>query len=194
MFDKLISKKVLLPLLGCSFVYGLILPFMWGNNPASSMGTLSLLCEDRKIWFWLWGILTSGSILLNAQYMYKKYNYKNKLLNVLSLLSFLSMCGVALTLGHSIEDWNMKRLLHWISTGLFIAFLIAAISLFFIFNIKRHNKFKVLTVLSFMILGCFGVLFAVMGKSAVMEMVPIALMQILLFTVNYTKVFDVDLK
>ena len=40
-----------------SFVYGLVLPFCWGNNPASELGTLSLLCENRKIWFWLWSIM-----------------------------------------------------------------------------------------------------------------------------------------
>ncbi|MBQ4266995.1 MAG: hypothetical protein IJB93_02280, partial [Clostridia bacterium] len=60
--------------LAVAFVYGLVLPFCWGNNPASELGTLSLLCENRKIFFWLWGILTSGSIILNTQFMYRKYN------------------------------------------------------------------------------------------------------------------------
>ena len=60
-----------------SFVYGLVLPFCWGNNPASELGTLSLLCENRKLFFWLWGILTSGSIIANTQYMYRKFSYKS---------------------------------------------------------------------------------------------------------------------
>ena len=61
--------------LSCAFVYGLILPFCWGNDPTSEFGTLSLLCESggRQIWFWIWGILSSGSIVLNTQYMYKKF-------------------------------------------------------------------------------------------------------------------------
>ena len=93
-------------------MYGLALPFFWGNNPASELGTLSLFCEDRKGWFWLWGVLTSGGILINTQYMYKKFGMKNKFLDALSVLGFIGMCAVALTLGHSIEDWNPKRILH----------------------------------------------------------------------------------
>jgi flavodoxin len=108
--------------LGIAFVYGLVLPFMWGNNPMSETGTLSLLCEDRKLFFWIWGILTSGSIILNTKYLYQRYNYKNKIFDALCIMGFISMCCVALTLGHSIADWNPKRLLHWIATGVFIAF------------------------------------------------------------------------
>ena len=39
-----------------------------------------------------------------------------------------------------------------------------------------------------MILGTFLVIFIGVGKSALMEMIPIALMQIFLFVVNFTSV------
>lgn len=172
--------------LAAAFVYGLVLPFCWGNNPASELGTLSLLCENRKIYFWLWGILTSGSIILNTQLMYRKYNYKNKFFNVLCVLGFLSVCTVALTLGHSIEDWNPKRIAHWVATGLFIAFTLAPIVLFFIVNIKKQKHFGLFTAISFLILATFLVIFAVVGKSSLMEMVPIAMMEVFLFVINFT--------
>ena len=174
--------------LAVAFVYGLVLPFCWGNNPASELGTLSLLCEDRKIWFWIWGILTSGSIILNTQYMYKKFSYKNKLYDVLCAAGFISVCVVALTLGHSIADWNPKRIAHWVATGIFIVFTLAPIVMFFIANIKKHKQFKALTVVAFMILGTFIFIFAVVGKSALMEMIPIAMMEVFLFVVNFTSV------
>ena len=175
-----------------SFVYGLVLPFCWGNNPASELGTLSLLCENRKIWFWLWGILISGGIIMNTQYMYRKFSYKNKFYDVLCALGFISVCVVALTLGHSIEDWNPKRIAHWVATGVFIVFTLAPIVLFFITNIKKHKQFKVLTVIAFMILATFIVIFAVVGKSALMEMVPIAMMEVFLFVINFTSVVKTD--
>ena len=175
-----------------AFVYGLVLPFCWGNNPASELGTLSLLCEDRKIWFWIWGALTSGSIILNTQYMYRKFSYKNKFYDVLCALGFISVCVVALTLGHCIEDWNPKRIAHWVATGMFIVFTLAPIVLFFITNIKKHKQFKVLTVIAFMILATFIVIFAVVGKSALMEMVPIAMMEVFLFVINFTSVVKTD--
>lgn len=179
-------KPICIITLLCAFVYGLALPFFWGNNPASELGTLSLLCENRKGWFWLWGVLTSGGILINTQYMYKKFGMKNKILDALSVLGFIGMCAVALTLGHSIEDWNPKRILHWVATGLFIAFTVASIAVFFIINRKKHEKFPMLTVITFLILGTFVVIFATVGKSALMEMIPLALIEIFLFCVNFT--------
>lgn len=172
--------------LAVSFVYGLVLPFCWGNNPASELGTLSLLCEDRKVWFWLWGILVSGGIIMNTQYMYRKFSFRSKLYDVLCALGFISVCVVALTLGHSIEDWNPKRIAHWVATGIFIVFTLAPIVLFFIQNRKKHAQFNKLTFCAFMILATFLVIFIGIGKSALMEMIPIALMQIFLFVVNFT--------
>ncbi len=184
--DKIISKPICIVMLFCAFVYGLVLPFCWGNNPMSETGTLSLLCENRKMWFWLWGILTSGSLILNTQYMYKSYKIKNKWFDIMCACGFISMCFIALTLGHSIEDWNPKRLAHWIATGLFIVFTVAPIALFFIAYIKKFKHFGVLAGCTFMILGTFVVIFAAVGKSALMEMVPLALIEIFMFIVNFT--------
>lgn len=173
-------------LLFAAFVWGLVLPFLWGNSPMSETGTLSLLCENRKPYFWLWGLLTSGAIILNTQYLYKKYSYKNKFFNALCVLAFISICCVALTLGHSIADWNPKRLLHWIATGMFIVFTASPLLLFFIVNVKKFSRFKLFAVVTVLILGTFIVIFAVVGKSALMEIVPIALIEIFLFVLNFT--------
>lgn len=190
--ENILSKPICIGVLLCGFVYGLALPFFWGNNPASEMGTLSLLCEDRKLFFWLWGILTSGGIILNTQYMYIKFSYKSKFLDTLCVLAFISMACIALTLGHSIDSWNPKRLAHWVATGLFIALTMAPIVLFFIFERKKHKHFGILTLCTFMILGCFALLFALVGKSAVMEMVPIALIEVFLFIVNFTPLIKAE--
>lgn len=181
-------KILCISALFCAFVYGLALPFFWGNNPASELGTLSLLCEtaERKIFFWFWGVLTSGSIFVNTQYMYNKFGMKNKLLTAIGALGFVSICAVALTLGHSIDDWNPKRIAHWVATGAFIAFTVASIALYFIINRKKHPKFDMLTVCTFLILGTFVVIFATVGKSALMEMIPLALIELFLFAVNFT--------
>ena len=184
--EEILNKPLCITVLFLAFVYGLVLPFMWGNNPASELGTLSLLCEDRKGWFWLWGILTSGSLIMSTQYMYKSYKIKNKWLDGMCVAGFVSMCLIALTLGHSIEDWNPKRIAHWVATGVFIVFTMAPIALFFIVYRKRFEYFNIFTVCTFIILGTFIVIFATVGKSALMEMVPIALMEVFMFIVNFT--------
>lgn len=183
------SKPFCIIFLAMAFVYGLILPFCWGNNPASELGTLSLLCEDpdKKIFFWIWGILTSGSIIANTQLLYSKYNIKSKVSNFFCLLSFIGVCVVALTLGHSIEDWNPKRIAHWVATGLFIAFTVVPLLLPFIKHRKENKNFIIFAVCTVMILMSFVVIFVFIGKSALMEMIPIALIEIFLFIVNFTK-------
>ena len=192
MKDNKAFKFICIGFLACAFVYGLALPFFWGNNPASELGTLSLLCENRKGYFWLWGVLTSGGILLNTGYMYNKFGMKSRFLNVLGVMGFVSMALVALTLGHSIADWNPKRIAHWVATGAFIAFTVASVALFFIINRKKHPKFTMLTVCTFLILGTFVVIFATVGKSALMEMIPLALIDIFLFAVNFTPLIKAE--
>lgn len=185
--NMLTSKVFCIAFLAAAFVYGLILPFCWGNNPASETGTLSLLCEDRKLFFWIWGILTSGSIIANTQYMYRKFSYKSKFFDTLCVLAFISMALIALTLGHSIEDWNPKRIAHWVATGVFIALTVAPILLFFLKNIKLHKQFTALALCTVGILMTFVVIFVFIGKSALMEMIPIALIEVFLFVVNFTR-------
>ena len=186
-----LRKNFCIPLLFCGFVYGLVLPFMWGNDPSSEFGTLSLLCEtpERKIFFWIWGLLTAGSITANLQYMYKKFDYKNKFLNALCVLSLIGVCCIALTLGHSIEDWNPKRILHWVATGVFIIFILAAGVLFFIINIKKYKRFGILTACMFGIFATFLIIFIGVGKSALIEMIPVAMYEALLFIINFTPAF-----
>ena len=184
--EKILSKPLCMTLLICAFVYGLILPFCWGNNPLEPNGTLSLLCETRKAFFWFWALMTGLGSVLNVQYMYHKLGSKKKYLDVLNVLAFISIITIALTLGHSINDWNPKRLAHWIATGGYIVFLVASMLLYFLSNIKRQKLFAVLSACIAAILALFLVLFAVIGKSGVMEIVPNALLQIMLFVVNFT--------
>ena len=191
-------KIFLIAFLATAFVYGLVLPFMWGNNPLDEHGTLSLLCEDagKQIYFWIWGLLTCGSISANVLYMYKKFSYKNRFLVALCVMSVISVCLVALTLGHSIDSWNRnpKRILHWVATGMYIVFTVAPILLFFLINIKRYKGMIPLALCTVGIFMTFVFIFAFVGKSGLMEMVPIALMEIFLLIVNFTPLVRPQLK
>lgn len=186
--EKKFTKPLFIGLLFFAFVYGLVLPFCWGNDPTSEYGTLSILCADHRPWFWLWGMGTSVSFVLNTQYMFRKYEYKNRFLDALCILALISMACVAITLGHPVDSWNAQRILHWVATGLFIAFTLAPIALFFMLNIKKFKHFGIFTVCSFIILATFLLIFGIMGKSAIMEMVPLAMFEVLLFVVNFTPV------
>lgn len=184
------SKVFCIGFLAAAFVYGLVLPFCWGNNPASETGTLSLLCEDRKLFFWIWGILTSGSIIANTQYLYNKHEIKSKFYNALCIAAFISMSLIAITLGHSIEDWNPKRIAHWVATGVFIVLTIAPLLIPFIRYRKAKKGFSAFALCTVGILMTFVVIFVVIGKSALMEIIPIALIEIFLFVINFTRLSE----
>jgi len=179
------NKYVCISFFALALIYGIVLPFCWGNDPSTMYGTLSLLCENHIPFFWIWAVLTGGCFLFNTEYMYMKFGYKNRLLDAFLLLSVIGMFIIAATLGHSIENWNPKRVLHWTGTIMYILFIAAAILLFFLLNLKIKG-FKALAVIMAVVFAGIAVWFIILGRSGYMEMVPVAAVEILLFVVNFT--------
>lgn len=167
------------------FVYGLILPFCWHNNPFDPLGTLSILCENRKIFFWFWIILDGGALLLNLNLMYRKYGHANRLIKALPVIAVIFGCMIALTLGHSIADWNPKRILHWVATGGYIVFIAFSLIVYALKNIKREKIFRIILIGTLIVFLVFCFMFFVLGKSGMMELIPFTLLQILLFIINF---------
>ena len=185
------SKKTMIKVLCVAFlfaglIYNWILPFCWGNNPFDAHGTLSLLCEHRKPYFWLWIVLVYGGALMNLRYLYKKYSCKSRLLDAANILMVISAVGIALTLDHSIENWNAKRVVHWIVTITLIVFLALSLLIFCLKKIKKQKAFIVLTAVLIAIVGFVAMWFLFLGKSAMMEVIPSTMVLILLFVVNFT--------
>ena len=182
--EKLI-KFSLLTLLAAGFIYSMILPFCWGNNPFDTMGTLSILCEDRKLYFWAWIIFDGGAMVLNLYYMYNKFGRANKLIKALPIIALICGIGIAATLGHDVTSWNPKRIVHWVATGCYVAFLAASIALYAIKNIRKERVFKFMLIATLAVLAVFLVWFIVLGKSGMLEIVPHALLEILLIVFNF---------
>lgn len=107
-------------------------------------------------------------------------------MTALSFAALASACVIALTLGHPVTDWNPKRIAHWVSTGCYIFFLFASLSLFFLLNLKKNKGFLIAFFCVLAILLIFGLWLIFLGKSAMNELVPYLLLQILLFVLNYT--------
>ena len=179
------TKPLCLSFLTAGFVYGLVLPWCWGNNPFDALGTLSILCEDRKFFFWIWVVLVGGAYFLNANYAYIKYNDNSKFLRVLSVLTFVGCCAIALSLKHDVQTWNPKRIVHWIATGVYIACVALSVFIFLIRNRKIYKGFNLLSVLTLLIVAVIPLWLLIFGKSAMMEMLPNALFQIMLFVMNF---------
>lgn len=167
------------------FVYGLVLPWCWGNNPFDEFGTLSILCEDRKFFFWIWVVLVGGAYLLNTIFAFRKFKDESRFLRILSVLTFIACCAIALSLKHDVHSWNPKRIVHWIATGLYIACVALSVFIFLMRNRKKFKGFNILAILTVLLVATIPVWLLTIGKSAMMEMIPNAFFQIMLFVLNF---------
>ena len=184
---KLASNTPLrLGLLAAAFIYGLILPFCWGNDPASAYGTLSLLCEHHIGWFWLWALLTGGGIALNLSRACETHGCRTRLPEISILISLFGMLLTAATLNHSIESWNPKRIAHWIGAISYAVFLLIAVSAFYLACAKRHPRLWFLLAASVGAGMAVLVQLLVFGRNGYMEILPIALVEVELFVLNFT--------
>ena len=166
-------------------VFGNGLMFCFGNDPFSPVGTLSILCEDRKYLYWIWALFVVGGYFLNTLYAYRKYEETSRFLRVLCVIAVLAACGIGLSLKHDITNWNPKRIVHWISTGLYMVMLSLSLFLFLVKNAKKYRGFPLLAALVLLCALTVGVWLAVLGKSGMMEMVPNTLLSVLLFLLNF---------
>ena len=169
-----------------ALVYGLVLPFCWGNDPAEIHGTLSLLCENHIPAFWVWTVLTGGAFTLNLLLCYDRYDDRREILRVALALSMLGMLLTAATLNHSIENWNPKRILHWIGAVLYAAGLAAAFLLFYLRQVRQNRRFLLFLGVSVALLSGVVVQLLVFDRNGYMEIIPIAAFEMELLLLNFT--------
>lgn len=184
-FQKLLSKPVCLTLLLIGVLFGNGMMFLHDNNPADPLGTISLLCEDRKYLFWIWAFFVVGGYFLNTLYAYRKYDEHSRFLRALCVLAVVAACGIGLSLKHDVTTWNPKRIVHWISTGVYMATLALSLFLFLLKNAKQYTGFSLMAALVLLLAAGIVVWLLTLGKSGLMEMVPNTLLEILLLFMNF---------
>ena len=180
------ARGVCLAVLLAALVYGLVLPFCWGNNPADTYDTLSILCENHIPWFWLWALLTGGAFALNSELLFRKYGASGKLLRVSAAFGLIGLVLTAATLNHSVLDWNPKRVLHWIGAVCYAVGFLAAFLFFFLKNARTYPRFRPFLALVVCIVAGVGAQMLTVGRNGYMEIVPIALLELTLLILVYT--------
>ena len=184
-FQKLLSKPVCFFFLIAGLIIGNGIMFLFGNDPSKPLGTISILCEDRKYLFWIWAFFVVGGYFLNTLYAYRRYHETSKLLLFISVFAVIAACGIGLSLKHDVTTWNPKRIVHWVSTGVYMAALGLSIMIFLFKNAKRYHGFLFLGIVVLLILFGIAVWLLTLGKSGLMEMVPNTILEILLLLLNF---------
>ena len=144
--------------------------------------------------FRVWGLLASATVFSNTMYCYRKYDFNSR---VGIIMGSIGSAAIFLTvncpsMGDDDKDFSIPRCsVHWAGALLF-AVCCAAPLVIFLFNKARKEKGRFLFGLIFFVslLLVMLVLLVTVGKSAIIENIPMVAAYILLLLLNFTGFFE----
>ena len=180
-------------IIGCAFVtwYGFLsFPEQFGNILTDV--TASMLGLRYPMYFRLWGVLSSLSVFTNVLYMYRKNNYYGKAGIIITSLGCAALFITVNVPSAGLELVMTARCLsHWASALIFAFFAAAGVIIFKVHKSKqREGKYIAATVFFSSVLILMLVLLVTVGKSAFIENLPMWVVYVLLFMINFTPFFD----
>ena len=155
--------------------------------------TASMIGLQYPWHFKMWGIFASESVFVNTLYVFRKNNYYNPV-NI--VLGSLGSAAIFMTInlpsmGEGLYLNSARCLGHW-GGALLFAVLCAAPLVLFLFKKTRekNKKYAVTFVIFAAILAAMLVLLVTVGKSAMIENLPMWAAYVVLFLINFTNVFE----
>lgn len=174
------NKTLTMIVLVMAFIYNVIFGFL--RDPAGTDNTLSWLGYDYPHGFLLWGALTAAAYFLNLLYLYTKFGCRNRTGAGMAYTALLIAPVVVF-----INDWGWEQWVHLVATILFVACNALSMLLFFFGRARRKNKrFLALGVLGVLVIAGMLVVQFTLGKSGLMELVPLWFGMGVLFLANFT--------
>lgn len=147
-------------------------------------------------WPWMfrgWGVFATASVFMNTMYTYRRYDYNNRLGLVLgSLGSAAIFMTINLPSYGENKDFSVPRCsVHWAGALLFAACCAAPLVLFLLSK-ARKEKGRYLGALIFFCatLLLMLVLLLTVGKSAIIENIPMVVAYLLMLVLNFTNFFE----
>lgn len=144
--------------------------------------------------FRAWGVIAAATVFSNTMYCYRKYGFNSR---VGIIMGSLGSAAIYLTIncpsmGDEDKDFSIPRCsVHWAGALLF-AVCCAAPLVIFLFSKAKREKGRFLFGLVFFVglLLVMLVLLITVGKSAIIENIPMVAAYILLFALNFTGFFE----
>lgn len=195
---KLFCQVVVI--LGCVYLLGYAL-----LDAPNSEGEMASMSDKLKyvtasmiglVWPWLfklWGILGAAALFTNIMYCYRKFEFNSKLGVIMGSIgaAAIYMTINVPSFGEDIDFTVPRCIMHWTGSLLF-AVCIAAPLVIFLFQRGRRVKGKLWGAFwGFAgILALMVVLLITVGKSAMIENLPMIAGFVLLYMLNFTTFFD----
>ena len=186
---------------GCIYVivYGLL-------DAPNKQGEIASFSDKLKyitasmiglMWPWLfrgWGVIAALTVFTNTMYCYRRYDFNSKLGVI---LGSIGSAAIYLTIncpsmGDDDKDFSIPRCsVHW-AGALIFAVCCAAPLIIFLFNRGRKLKGRFLGafIIFVALLVVMAVLLVTVGKSAMIENIPMVAAYILLITLNFTNFYE----
>ena len=178
---------------GCVYVtwYG-----FFGNQPFIEKVktiTASMIGLDFPWHFRGWGVFASMTIFTNTMFAYRRYNYNSKLGVILGSIGSAAIFVTinCPSMGEEMHLDSPRCMAHW-AGALIFAFCCAAPMVILLFSKARKEKgaFLAAFIIFCAILATMLVLLITVGKSAIIENIPMQAAYILLFLLNLTNIFE----
>lgn len=203
--EKLTAAIKWICLIGAAF--GLVYIVWYGffdvpnkaGEPASFMDkvkyiTASMIGLQYPWHFRGWGVFASATVFMNTMYTYRKFNYNSRLGVILGSIgsAAIYMTINCPSMGDDDKDFSIPRCsVHWAGALLF-AVCCAAPLIIFLFSKAKKEKGKFLGGLLVFggLLLVMLVLLITVGKSAIIENIPMIAAYVLLMLLNFTGLFE----
>lgn len=155
--------------------------------------TASMIGLDFPWHFRGWGVFASMTIFTNTMFAYRRYNYNSKLGVILGSIGSAAIFVTinCPSMGEEMHLDSPRCMAHW-AGALIFAFCCAAPMVILLFSKARKEKgaFLAAFIIFCAILATMLVLLITVGKSAIIENIPMQAAYILLFLLNFTNIFE----
>lgn len=155
--------------------------------------TASMIGLDFPWHFRGWGVFASMTIFTNTMFAYRRYNYNSKLGVILGSIGSAAIFVTinCPSMGEEMHLYSPRCMAHW-AGALIFAFCCAAPMVILLFSKARKEKgaFLAAFIIFCAILATMLVLLITVGKSAIIENIPMQAAYILLFLLNFTNIFE----
>ena len=155
--------------------------------------TASMIGLDFPWHFRGWGVIASATVFTNTLYAYRRYNYNSKLGVILGSIGSAAIFVTinCPSMGEEMHLDSPRCMAHW-AGALIFAFCCAAPMVILLFSKARKVKgaFLAAFIIFCAILATMLVLLITVGKSAIIENIPMQAAYILLFLLNFTNIFE----
>ena len=155
--------------------------------------TASMIGLDFPWHFRGWGVFASMTIFTNTMFAYRRYIYNSKLGVILGSIGSAAIFVTinCPSMGEEMHLDSPRCMAHW-AGALIFAFCCAAPMVILLFSKARKEKgaFLAAFIIFCAILATMLVLLITVGKSAIIENIPMQAAYILLFLLNFTNIFE----